>query len=284
MKTKFILVMLLALAIAIVGCAKNGDVEAVQANNHVGENEMIRVMMKTNMGDIELELNRSLAPITVDNFVGLAMGTREFTDSRTGEKVTRNFYDGLIFHRVISGFMIQGGCPLGTGTGGPGYRFEDETFFYGDPIVGVIDNEEKAIAIYTQIIVPHLNTYERESNPEIMDIAIQVQQVQGAGPMLGKDASFFENLTGIGPAHEVRLRAAVEYATIAMANSGPNTNGSQFFIVTNPNGTPWLDGNHTVFGRVINGMDIVLAIDGVQTAAGDRPVEEVTIRSVRVID
>ena len=131
MKTKFILVMLLALVIAIVGCAKNGDVKAVQANNQVGENEMIRVMMKTNKGDIELELNRSLAPITVDNFVGLAMGTREFTDPRTGEQVTRNFYDGLIFHRVISGFMIQGGCPLGTGTGGPGYSFEDETFFPG---------------------------------------------------------------------------------------------------------------------------------------------------------
>ena len=145
--------------------------------------------MHTNHGPIELELFDDEAPKTVDNFLKL---------SRDG------YYDGLIFHRVIKDFMIQGGCPLGTGTGGPGYEFEDEI------------NEHKV--------------------------------VRGA---------------------------------LAMANAGPNTNGSQFFIVT-IDAAPWLDGKHTVFGRVTAGMDAVDAIEGLETAAQDRPVADAKIERVEV--
>ncbi len=145
--------------------------------------------MHTNHGPIELELFDDEAPKTVDNFLKL---------SRDG------YYDGLIFHRVIKDFMIQGGCPLGTGTGGPGYEFEDEI------------NEHKI--------------------------------VRGA---------------------------------LAMANAGPNTNGSQFFIVT-IDAAPWLDGKHTVFGRVTAGMDAVDAIEGLETAAQDRPVADAKIERVEV--
>jgi cyclophilin family peptidyl-prolyl cis-trans isomerase len=145
--------------------------------------------MHTNHGPIELELFDEDAPKTVDNFLKL---------SRDG------FYDGLIFHRVIKDFMIQGGCPLGTGTGGPGYEFEDEI------------NQHKV--------------------------------VRGA---------------------------------LAMANAGPNTNGSQFFIVTT-DAAPWLDGKHTVFGRVADGMDAVDAIEGLETGARDRPVEDAKIERVEV--
>ena len=145
--------------------------------------------MHTNHGPIELELFDEEAPKTVDNFLKL---------SRDG------YYDGLIFHRVIKDFMIQGGCPLGTGTGGPGYEFEDEI------------NEHKV--------------------------------VRGA---------------------------------LAMANAGPNTNGSQFFIVTT-DAAPWLDGKHTVFGRVTAGMDAVDAIEGLETAAQDRPVADAKIERVEV--
>jgi len=143
--------------------------------------------MNTSQGPIDLEFFDDDAPNTVANFRKLA-----------GE----HFYDGIIFHRVISGFMIQGGCPEGTGTGGPGYKFADEI------------NPNKA--------------------------------VRGA---------------------------------LAMANAGPNTNGSQFFIVT-ADATPWLDGKHTVFGRVTDGMDTVDAIERLPTGAGDRPVDPPVIESI----
>ena len=145
--------------------------------------------MHTNHSAIELELFADDAPKTVDNFVKL---------SKDG------YYDGLIFHRVIRDFMIQGGCPQGTGTGGPGYEFEDEI------------NENKI--------------------------------VRGA---------------------------------LAMANAGPNTNGSQFFIVTTE-AAPWLDGKHTVFGRVTSGMEAVDSIEGTETGAQDRPVKDAVIERVEV--
>jgi cyclophilin family peptidyl-prolyl cis-trans isomerase len=145
--------------------------------------------MHTTSGTIELELFDDDAPKTVANFRKLA---------------SDGFYDGIIFHRVISDFMIQGGCPQGTGTGGPGYTFEDEI------------NQHKV--------------------------------VRGA---------------------------------LAMANAGPNTNGSQFFIVTT-DAAPWLDGKHTVFGRVTAGMDTVEAIEQTPTGAGDRPVEPPEIESIEL--
>jgi peptidyl-prolyl cis-trans isomerase B (cyclophilin B) len=148
-----------------------------------------RAILHTNAGPITVDLFDEDAPKTVDNFRKLA-----------GD----GFYDGLIFHRVIKDFMIQGGCPEGTGTGGPGYEFEDEI------------NDNKI--------------------------------VRGA---------------------------------LAMANRGPNTNGSQFFIVTT-DAAPWLDGKHTVFGRVASGMESVDAIEGVETGAGDRPVEDARIERVEV--
>jgi peptidyl-prolyl cis-trans isomerase B (cyclophilin B) len=150
---------------------------------------MSQATMHTNHGPIELELFEGDAPKTVDNFVKL---------SRDG------YYDGLIFHRVIKDFMIQGGCPQGTGTGGPGYEFEDEI------------NEHKI--------------------------------VRGA---------------------------------LAMANRGPNTNGSQFFIVTT-DAAPWLDGKHTVFGEVRSGMEAVDSIEETETGAQDRPVNDAVIERVEV--
>ena len=150
---------------------------------------MSTAQMQTSHGAITLELFDEDAPQTVANFRKLA-----------GE----HFYNGIIFHRVIPDFMIQGGCPQGTGTGGPGYTFEDEI------------NDHKV--------------------------------VRGA---------------------------------LAMANAGPNTNGSQFFIVTTER-APWLDGKHTVFGRVTSGMDAVDAIEAMPTGPGDRPIDPPTIESVEV--
>ena len=152
---------------------------------------MSKAIFNTNRGAIEVEFFDDDAPNTVENFRKLAAD---------------GFYDGLIFHRVIRDFMIQGGCPDGTGTGGPGYQFEDEF------------------------------------NPN--------KVIRGA---------------------------------LAMANAGPNTNGSQFFIVTTPT-AEWLDGKHTVFGKVIEGMDVVDAIETSPTDGHDKPLEDQKIESITLLD
>lgn len=161
--------------------------------------------LRTNRGDIVVRLFPDHAPKTVRNFVDLAEGTREWTDPRTRKTGTAKLYDSTIFHRVIADFMIQGGDPLGTGTGGPGYRFADE---------------------------------------------------------------FHPDLTFNRP------------YLLAMANAGPGTNGSQFFITTVP--TPWLTGKHTIFGEVISGSEIVDAISKVPTGRNDRPVDDVVLESVTI--
>jgi peptidyl-prolyl cis-trans isomerase B (cyclophilin B) len=150
---------------------------------------MSKATLHTSAGPVEVEFFDDDAPKTVANFRKLAQD---------------GFYDGLVFHRVIPDFMVQGGCPEGTGTGGPGYTFEDEI------------NDNKV--------------------------------VRGA---------------------------------LAMANAGPDTNGSQFFIVTT-DAAPWLDGKHTVFGRVVSGMEAVDSIEGAPTGAGDRPVEDQRIERVEL--
>jgi peptidyl-prolyl cis-trans isomerase A (cyclophilin A) len=170
---------------------------------------MSTATLHTNHGDIIVELFPNHAPKTVANFVELASGKREWVDPRTGAKSTANLYDGTVFHRVISGFMIQGGDPLGTGTGGPGYRFADE--FH-----------------------PELN-FDR--------------------PYL-----------------------------LAMANSGPGTNGSQFFITVAP--TTWLNRKHSIFGEVKDAASqaVVDKIATTKTGAGDRPVQAVVIESVTIAE
>ena len=157
----------------------------------------------TSRGDIRVQLFPDTAPKTVENFIGLANGSKAWSDPGTGAQQQRPLYEGLIFHRVIPQFMIQGGDPLGTGRGGPGYSFEDEL---GGP--------------------------QRFDRP----------------------------------------------GRLAMANAGPNTNGSQFFITHAP--TPWLDGKHTIFGQVVAGMDVVDAIAAIDRDPQDRPLENQMLERV----
>lgn len=168
---------------------------------------MSTATLHTNKGDIVIELFDTRAPKTVANFVGLATGTKEYLDATTGAKTTGQYYDGLVFHRVIDGFMIQGGCPQGTGRGGPGYTFADE--FHPD----------------LSFNRPYL---------------------------------------------------------LAMANAGPGTNGSQFFITVGP--TPHLNRRHTIFGEVLDAdsQKVVDAIATTKVDRSDRPVEAVVIESVTV--
>ena len=173
----------------------------------------MKAILHTSAGDITVELLPNHAPNTVTNFVTLAKGEREWVDPKTGQKTSRPLYDGTIFHRVIPGFMIQGGDPLGTGTGGPGYQFNDE-------------------------IHPELNFNE----PYLLAMA-------NAGKRMGR-----------------------------------GTNGSQFFITVAP--TPWLLGNHTIFGKVVDETStrVVDAIATTPPGANDRPVTEQVINSIKIVD
>jgi len=162
-------------------------------------------IFETSQGTIVARLFEKEAPKTVENFIGLAEGTKEFTDQSTGRKTKKNFYDGLVFHRVIPQFMIQGGCPQGTGSGGPGYKFADE--FH-----------------------PSLNHSKA-----------------------GK---------------------------LSMANAGPGTNGSQFFITVAA--TPWLDSKHTIFGEVVEGQDVANKISNLPRDSKDRPKTPVVLEKVRI--
>ena len=166
---------------------------------------MLYAHFTTSEGNFSIQLFDDLAPKTVENFTALAEGTKEWTDPRTHKKTTTPYYNGTIFHRVIEGFMIQGGDPLGQGTGGPGYKFADEF------------------------------------HPKAK-----------------------------------HTKAGV----LSMANAGPNTNGGQFFITLGP--TPHLDNRHSVFGEVVEGMDVVRKIGSTSTGAQDRPVKDVVIQTVKI--
>lgn len=164
-------------------------------------------VLDTTLGEITCRLFPDKAPKTIENFVGLAQGTKEFTDPQTRSRTKRPFFDGLIFHRVIPQFMIQGGCPLGSGTGGPGYKFADE---------------------------------------------------------------FSPDLKFDKP------------GKLAMANAGPGTNGSQFFITVAA--TDWLTNHHTIFGEVVKGYDVVEKISKVPRGAGDRPNTLVVMNTVKIVE
>lgn len=162
-------------------------------------------VFNTSLGSFTARLFDKEVPNTVANFVGLAEGSKEWKDPHSSKPVKKPFYDGLIFHRVINGFMIQGGCPLGSGTGGPGYKFADEF------------------------------------SPKLR-----------------------HNKEGL----------------FSMANSGPGTNGSQFFITLGP--TPHLNDKHSIFGEIVSGMDVVKKIGGTRTGANDRPNPDVVINEVKI--
>jgi len=227
----------------------------------------VNVIMETTQGTIELELWLDLAPKTVQNFIDL---------SESG------FFDGIYFHRVIPNFMIQSGCPNtkdgdrgNDGRGNPGYRFEDECYLEGTEITGVIPDEEVAALVYEKILIPYLQINQQNSDPEIIAVLNACQDAQSWAPFMKRTIEFYQDKTGsqekIRPRH---LKASVDYGYIAMANSGPNTNGSQFFIVTNRAGAPHLNGKHTVFGKVTKGMDIAHKIENLPRDANDNPLPE----------
>ncbi|HNZ44725.1 MAG TPA: peptidylprolyl isomerase [Candidatus Syntrophosphaera thermopropionivorans] len=262
------IMLVLAFSLVLVNCNAS-KTESSESDALKGQKDLtvkkITAIIETNYGNIELELWPDMAPKTVDNFVKL---------SKEG------FYDGTYFHRVIPDFMIQGGDPntkdkdrSNDGMGGPGYQFEDECYIIGEEIKGMVNDEDTAMLVWDHLIVPYM---QREENPkkELMDIAQEVVEKQSPEPMYGKTIEWYQTMTGIStPIHKQVLKSPVLYSYICMANAGPNTNGSQFFIVTKKDGTPWLNGRHTVFGKVVNGMDVVHKIENLPRDGNDNPLE-----------
>lgn len=253
-----------------------------EENNNMKSKNPVYII-KTSSSDIFVELFADSAPETVANFIGLAEGTKEFTDSKTGKKIKQPFYNGLIFHRIIKDFMIQGGCPLGNGTGGPGYNFQDEIDASGlgldkilaiDPEKGVhpylmVKNEEDYRRNIIAPLFQKLNiTSQEEMDKKKDDVskALQALTIQDVLENMGYVYS------KKGSPHSPKR------GCLAMANSGPGTNGSQFFI--NLVDTDWLIGKHTVFGKVIQGMDVVDKMGLVKVDSASKPVEDVKIISI----
>lgn len=237
----------------------------------------VRVRMRTSLGDITLELLPQEAPRTVENFLGLAFGEKEFVDARTGDTAQRPYYNGLTFHRVIKDFMIQGGCPLGTGTGGPGYAFADEI-------------NADSLGLGTTKVQDYPAAFR-----DVQQLAIRKLGIGSQEEFTARQEEFVAAAEALLPLSVRDLYAAAGYAyrtdipsrpvrrgCLAMANAGPNTNGSQFFI--NQVDTPHLDGKHTVFGHVAAGMDVVDAIAAVATDPSGHPVEPVTIISITRVE
>ena len=193
------------IAFLLIGLTFHEESKAKDKKDKPKKDTQMIAVFETSQGTFKVKLFADKAPKTVENFVSLAEGTKEWTDTKTGKPTKTPLYNGTKFHRVIPNFMIQGGDPLGNGTGGPGYKFADEF-----------------------------------------------------------DASLHHDKPGI----------------LSMANSGPNSNGSQFFVTVAA--TPWLDGKHAIFGEVIEGMDVVNAISKAKTSPGDRPVEDIVIKSLKI--
>lgn len=243
-------------------------------------------VIKTTMGEIKVELFKDKTPVTVDNFIGLATGTKEYTNPKTKKKEKGKYYNGVIFHRVIKDFMIQGGDPTGTGSGGPGYTFQDECYEKGEKITGKIEDEQTAFQVWTKLIMPYMKKHQGKGpNKKINKIYEEVAKSKSPKALMGKKVSFYQNETGIKTKLYKRgkLIHKVLFGTFCMANAGPDTNGSQFFVVTKKEGCPWLDGRHTVFGKVIKGMKVALKIQNVKKDSKDKPLKPVTIKSVTII-
>lgn len=244
------------------------------------------VIIKTNHGAIYAELFAKEAPKTVKNFVELAEGKRKFTDPKAGKKVKRPFYDGLIFHRVIKRFMAQGGCPLGSGSGGPGYAFADEINANALGLDKMMALDPKTGQPHRYLLIRSVQDFDRVLRGPLVrrmgirsqeDLQQRMEEVQGKLKQLTLKACY-ENL---GYKYNDKLKShRLAKGVLAMANSGPNTNGSQFFITLAD--TPWLTGKHTVFGKVVKGMEVVAKIGQVPVAAGSKPVEDVKILSIRL--
>lgn len=249
-----------------------------------------KALIKTSMGDIEVELWPKVAPKTVEIFLGLAEGKGTFTDIRDPKNqitISKPFFDGLGFHRVISGFMLQGGCPRGNGTGDAGFMYADEInakklgldkikiLSKGRPhqYLGVRSQADwqrnVLLPVLKSMKINHMDVAAQKKREPEIKLKLETMTIKELYEIQGY--KYNDTLESVPP---------MKY-NLALANAGANTNSSQFFI--NLADTPWLTGKHTVFGKVTKGQEIVDKIGTVKVASGAKPVEPVKILSIRKI-
>ncbi|MDW8307477.1 MAG: peptidylprolyl isomerase [Leptospiraceae bacterium] len=279
---KYILLALLTIGSVSCQTKKRDVIKELEEPMQSQDNPLI--LMRTNLGNMYIELYPNVAPRTVENFLGLALGKKEFTDT-DGKKAKRPFYEGLSFHRVIPNFMIQGGDPRGDGTGGPGYQFEDEI-------------SAKALGL-DKIKLKDAPSYQREAQLvarqrvfEKLNIRSQEdlqKKMKEANALFQKEIKQLEELSVqqllelAGYRFDDRLPSVpVSQYTIAMANAGPNTNGSQFFINIVDN--HYLNGKHTVFGKLLKGRDVLQKIAAIERDENDKPKQKVVIEKIILLE
>jgi cyclophilin family peptidyl-prolyl cis-trans isomerase len=262
----------------------SGALMAAEPNQPSSDPQCI---IKTNKGDIVVRLYAKEAPKTVENFLGLAEGTKVFIDPKTKHKVRKAYYNGLTFHRVVKEFMIQGGCPLGNGEGGPGYQFEDEINADAlgldkmkvlneqgqpHPWLGIRSQEDFNNAVLRPLFRIMGITTNEELAARQQEVDERVHSMSLKEAYINQGYKYNDKLKSHPP----------KRGSLAMANAGPNTNGSQFFI--NLEDTPWLTGKHTVFGEVVKGMDVVDRIGDVPVTSKSLPIDPVRIISIQRIE
>ncbi len=234
----------------------------------------------TSHGEIVLELYPAAAPETVANFIGLATGTKAYKDAKTQEEKKGHFFDGLVFHRILKGFMIQGGCPFGAGHGGPGFAFKDEINAVG---LG-LDKQKAQHPGMVQDLARRLTTKEFDIKTQEDVKKVGEEKLNEAFNKHIQDLLLNKSLKEVyelsGYSYDDKLVPVKNNkGTISMANSGPNTNGSQFFINAADNN--WLDGKHTVFGKVIDGMSVVSTLENLPANESGKTTEEAKIITIR---
>jgi len=301
------LLILFILLLITLGCTKTRkDIEA-SLDEKMKDSQNPLMYMKTSKGDIVLELYPREAPETVANFIGLAEATKEFYDPKTRKKIKKHYFDGIIFHRIIPNFMIQGGDILGTGRGGPGYKFKDEI---SAKSLGLDKVKVKDMArVYGREVQNAVYKKLTKEVQNIRKISSQIRQLQKKDPKsrmlhtlkvkekyyvniykkkfeaekkIMEEQTVEELLTSIGYNFDNNLNTSKnEPYTLAMANSGPNTNGSQFFInlVSNIH----LNGKHTVFGKVVKGRDVVQKIVQVKKDRSNKPIDPILIKKLYLL-
>ena len=286
MRHPLALLLLFAVALAVSGIGSSSWAEEPSPARPA----VRRALIKTSMGDIEVELWPGVAPKTVEIFLGLADGTGTFSDGRNPSKkvtITKPFYDGLKFHRVIKGFMLQGGCPRGNGTGNAGFMFGDEinakalgldrlkAFENGRPHGWLLIHNQADFM--RTLFVPMA----KKMGIDPRDRKTMKSREAEIMAKLGK-MSLMEAYENLGYKYDGNLPSEKPLkGRLALANAGPDTNSSQFFI--NLGDTPHLTGKHTVFGKVTKGMDIAERIGNVKVGQGSVPLTPVKILSIRSI-
>jgi cyclophilin family peptidyl-prolyl cis-trans isomerase len=262
------------------------DMKEIESKKKKVENPT--VVVKTSHGEFEAELFADEAPKTVKNFVALAEGKRPFINPKTSKEEKRPFFDGLVSHRIIPKFMIQLGCPLANGKGGPGYQFEDEI---NAKALGL--DKEKAFVVKNGKLAgghPKMSLQQHEMQRYVMpviDKKVGIKDPRNRGEKMAEITAELAKLSIkdvyelVGYKYNDKLKSRKPLrGTLAMANSGPNTNGSQFFISTVDN--DYLAGKHTVFGKVTKGMDVVDKIGALGRGPAGKPTETVKIISIRL--